>query len=131
MSEQIKGQLSLFDIQEPGHERRPCEYSFQRYIGQRVRSKSKYGVQYVGVITGIGPYYTDILTDNGCQIAGTPYDVEPLETRTCGTCKRFRTYVDAYTCEPLGTICVDDTPLSRNANADDPACDQWEQKGEE
>lgn len=131
MNNQIEGQLSIFDILDPEEKRKPCEYTFQRYIGQRVRSKSKYGVDYVGIITGIGPYFTDILTDDRRQIVGTPYDVWPLEMDVCGNCKYFRTYVDAYTCEPIGTICVkDDTPLSRNASAEDQACKDWKKKGD-
>ena len=63
---------------------------------------------------------------------GRGYDIcwwkEIGPIRSCGDCKYFRTYVDAYTCEPLGTICVDDSPLSRPANAEDPACKRWAKK---
>ena len=122
---QIKGQLSMFDILCPEEKRKPCEYKFQRYIGQRVRSKSKYGADYVGTITGIGPYYTDILTDDGREIVGTPYDVWP---DVCGNCKHLRTYCDAYTCEPIGTICVKDAPRSTHRKPDDVACKDWKHK---
>lgn len=36
----MKGQLSLYDI---GDARRPCDYHFVRYIGQRVRFFSAFG----------------------------------------------------------------------------------------
>lgn len=125
---QIKGQLSMFDILGPEEKRKPCEYKFQRYIGQRVRSKSKYGADYVGTITGIGPYYTDILTDDGREIVWTPYDVWPTEMYVCGNCKHLRTYCDAYTCEPIGTICVKDAPRSTHREPDDVACKDWKHK---
>ena len=50
------GQYSIWDIHE-GPVRKPCEYSFPRYIGQRVVFWRD-GLQ--GVITEIGPYYTTV-----------------------------------------------------------------------
>lgn len=124
MSKQTYGQMSIFDI-HTDHNWKPCEYRFKRYIGQRVRSKSKYGVQYIGTIVSMEPYYTNIRTDDGREIVGTPYDVEPV--KTCATCYHYKTYVDSYTCEPLGKICVKDRPYG-TIKLDDDTCEGWEEK---
>ena len=69
---QITGQMSMFDVHESGRKLKPCEYSFQRYIGQEVELRC--GVR--GRITEIEPYYTIILardTDGVMrEFAGTP-----------------------------------------------------------
>lgn len=70
----MKGQLSLFDIRPDNHKRRPCEYSFKRYIGQRVKFRG----QTTGVIKSIEPYYTIISTSRG-ELAGTPTTIWPVE----------------------------------------------------
>lgn len=63
-------QLNLFDYMG---KQRPCDYNFNRYIGQRVHV-----MEDVGVIVGIEPYYTHV--DNGhCIIAGTPTTCWPME----------------------------------------------------
>ena len=74
---QITGQMSLFDIHESG-KRKPCEYSFQRYIGQEVGL----GCGVRGRITEIEAYYTiitardkDGITRDFC---GGPCDVYPI-----------------------------------------------------
>ncbi len=53
---------------------------------------------------------------------------KPSDGQTCRTCRYFGTYVDAYTCEPIGTHCIKDAPLSRDVDADDPACTEWRLK---
>ena len=80
MSE-IAGQLSIYDAMAENEKRKPCEYNFQRYIGQRVRFSGDYHAHHgeVGTITGIGKYYTDIKMDDGRELAGTPYDISPAE----------------------------------------------------
>lgn len=52
-----------------------------------------------------------------------------METQnTCRNCKHLRTYCDAYTCEPIGTICVKDAPRSTHREPDDVACKDWKHK---
>ena len=52
----MDGQLSLFDVEK---KKRPCQYSFQRYIGQKVIVQD--GV--IGKIVKIEPYYTLVAAD--------------------------------------------------------------------
>lgn len=61
---EITGQLTMYDTQTG----RPCDYSFRRYIGQRVR---RWRTGEVARITEIKPYYTYL--DDGT--VGTPYDI--------------------------------------------------------
>lgn len=69
------GQTTIFDIPADPNKRRPCEYSFKRYIGQRVRTASgKHGK-----IAGIENYYTHILSDEGELLVGTPTTTAPEE----------------------------------------------------
>lgn len=70
---QTEGQLSIFDLHF-GEKKKPCDYSFQRYIGQEVGLLC--GVH--GKITEIEPYYT-IVSVNGEEYAGTPSTTYPLE----------------------------------------------------
>ena len=63
------GQYTLFG-NAPKLKRRPCEYSFQRYIGQVVRDHRG-----THVIAEIEDYYT-IYTDN---TVGTPHDMSPVD----------------------------------------------------
>lgn len=77
----MKGQLSLYDI---GDARRPCDYHFVRYIGQRVRFFSAFGGLHdgeEGSITDIGSYYTYIKTDNGENLIATPTTIFPIDPR--------------------------------------------------
>ena len=69
------GQLTVFDIHDPIGKRKPCEYSFQRYEGQRV----KFWLSgEVGKIVQIEPYYT--IVDTGkCLMAGTPTTICPAD----------------------------------------------------
>ena len=71
----MDGQYSMFDIHDETKPRRPCEYSFQRYIGQRVRLSN--GI--TGKIAEINPYYTDVLGEDGNQYVGTPTTTAPIE----------------------------------------------------
>ena len=75
----MDGQYSIFDIpKEPG-ELKPCEYDFQRYIGQRVHISVTSG-DYIGVITEIGHYYTMIAVEElDCFLVGTPTTCYPVD----------------------------------------------------
>ena len=79
--EGVKGQLTIYDI--PKDKPRPCDYKFQRYIGQKVKFVGKYSrhKDWTGHIVEIFPYYTYVQTVKGVLI-GTPYDLQPLEIRT-------------------------------------------------
>ena len=66
----IQGQFYLFDVAKENE--KPCKYSFQRYIGQKVRHTAD---DKVHVIREIKEYYT-VLEDN---MIGTPYDISPVE----------------------------------------------------
>ena len=73
---ELHGQLSIYDVAPDVELKpRPCDYRFRRYIGQRVRNVGKYHADYKGVIIGIEPFYTIVKTDNGREIAATPYDL--------------------------------------------------------
>lgn len=63
-------QLSIFDMF------RPCDYTWRRYIGQKVRIGDD-----IGTITKIEPYYTDILVENKGILAGTPTTCAPVGNR--------------------------------------------------
>lgn len=74
----MDGQLTIFDIRQPG-ERKPYEYDFQRYIGQRVHISATSG-DYIGVITEIGPYYTEVaVKELDCLLCGTATNVYPVD----------------------------------------------------
>ena len=59
----------MFDTEKP---KRPCDYSFVRYIGQTVR---RWRTDEISKITEIKPYYTYL--DDGS--VATPYDIVPVE----------------------------------------------------
>ena len=84
--EQLPGQLSVFDLLNEG---RPCDYSWQREIGQMVELDD--GT--IGTITKIEPYYTEVLTKNGLMV-GTPTTVAPHDT--FGDKMRKEGYTNAY-----------------------------------
>ena len=50
----MDGQLTVYDL---GKKKRPCDYSFQRYIGQKVFIHTSNG-PIKGRIDKIEPYYT-------------------------------------------------------------------------
>ena len=60
------GQISVFDL--PKEKPRPCDYGFQRYLGQKVR---RWRTGEIREIIAIGPYYTFL--DDGS--VATPYDI--------------------------------------------------------
>lgn len=62
-----EGQYSIFDAVP---KRKPCEYRFQRYIGQWVRDS--HGVHQIAEIEHYYTIYTD-------RMVGTPHDMRPLE----------------------------------------------------
>ena len=74
----INGQYTIFDIREEGKPRRPCEYSFERYIGQRVRLPDAYDRKtgqitcVHGKIVEIEKYYTTVRATDGQMYVGTP-----------------------------------------------------------
>ncbi len=116
---QIEGQLSLFDIRDTTKKRRPCEYSFERYIGQRVVFKG--GI--AGTVTEIEPYYTTIKTDDGGELAGTPTTISPL--KTCGACAHFREVVSGLGEIYHSTACLKDRPWANFKEPEDPACEYY------
>lgn len=65
------GQYSLFD-NAPLLKRKPCEYSFHRYIGQKVSSFGK-----THTIVDIDAYYTFFEDRTG----GTPHDTFPVDPK--------------------------------------------------
>ena len=67
----MDGQYTIWDIQGPT--KKPCEYSFPRYIGQKVRF---FRDGKVGTVTEIGPYYTTV-NIGGREYAGTPTTIVP------------------------------------------------------
>lgn len=72
------GQYSIFDAKP---KTRPCDYSFQRYIGQKVifTNRSRHRDK-IGEVVDIFPYYTYIKTENGEILVGSPYgDFKPYE----------------------------------------------------
>ena len=75
----MKGQYSIFDINP---EKRPCEYSFRRYIGQKVVF-TEYSSRHkgeVGEIVEIFPYYTHIKMSDGQILVGTPHgNIKPYK----------------------------------------------------
>lgn len=103
----MEGQLSVFDILAEKAEKKPCEYRFQRSIGQLVMVN---GME--GKIVKIEPYYTEIMTDEG-MVVGTPSTTVPVrKSPSCfadyiGRCEfcfwykygLHRTEKDKYVCE--------------------------------
>lgn len=65
----MDGQISIFGL-APVKKRKPCEYSFTRYIGQKVKCRDG-----VHIIKKIEPYYT-FFTDG---TIGTPHDMSPVD----------------------------------------------------
>lgn len=65
----MNGQYTL-DGLAPVKKRKPCEYSFSRYIGQLVRDHNG-----IHRIKEIEPFYT-IFEDNTC---GGPHDMTPVD----------------------------------------------------
>ena len=70
----MNGQLSIFDLNNDNNERKPCDYRFKRYIGQKVRFWRE---NEEGTITDIFPYYTYVKTSEGIKV-GTPTTIAPL-----------------------------------------------------
>ena len=70
----MKGQLTIYDI--PKDKPKPCDYKFQRYIGQKVKFVGKYSRNrdLTGHIVEIFPYYTYVQTVKDVLV-GTPYDL--------------------------------------------------------
>lgn len=71
----MRGQYSIFDIQP--ERKRPCDYPFKRYIGQKVVLYVTSGV-YKGVVEEIETYYT-VVKCKGCHMVGTPSTMAPAD----------------------------------------------------
>ena len=65
----MKGQFNLFSY-APVKKRRPCEYSFDRYIGQLVRDR--HGVHKIAEIKEFYTIYED-------GMVGSPHDMSPVD----------------------------------------------------
>lgn len=77
MTKELEGQISIYDLMAgKTTKRKPCEYSFQRYIGQTVRD-SWHGR--IGKIVDIDHYYTDVECLDGEIYAWTPTNTVPFE----------------------------------------------------
>ena len=117
--EQIEGQLSLFDLAPEGEERKPCEYPFKRYIGQVV----EFNTGEVGEITDIGPYYTEVRTNNHRIMAGTPTTITPKKM------ENFADYIgQCKYCMWYGYGMYDPISHKRRLGTEGRAC-QWEGYG--
>ena len=73
----LEGQISIFDLSDET-KRKPCEYKFQRYIGQSVRD-IWWGR--IGKIIAIDSYYTDVECTDGEVYAWTPTNTVPFTFR--------------------------------------------------
>lgn len=71
----MNGQYSIFDIQPK--KRRPCDYKFKRYIGQKVVLYATSGI-YNGTVKTIKTYYT-IINVHGDEMVGTPSTMAPAD----------------------------------------------------
>lgn len=69
MDRQIKGQMSIFDFIPGNKIRKPCQYTFDRYIGQKVWLLGE-----IKIIAKIESYYT-FTTD---RMVGTPSTIYPV-----------------------------------------------------
>lgn len=79
---QVPGQISIFDVLPKSRPKRPCEYGFARYIGQRVMGWHGYdGRAITGIlkITEIKPYYTIAVDENGEEYALTPTTMKVID----------------------------------------------------
>lgn len=77
VTKELEGQISIYDLMAgKSTKRKPCEYSFQRYIGQTVRD-SWHGR--IGKIVDIDHYYTDVKCLDGEIYAWTPTNTVPFE----------------------------------------------------
>lgn len=127
MGRQIEGQMSLFDIHNETEKRKPFEYGFKRYIGQRVMfNRVMFNDALVGEITEIGPYYTTVKTDDGEVLAGTPTTIAPL--KTCAGCTHFRDVVSGLGDIYHDTACLKDRPWAKFKKPEDPACKDYKPK---
>lgn len=74
----MKGQLSLFDIPQEKGKRKPCEYGFKRYLGQKVHISISDG-DFIGEVIKIESYYTLIKIKGYPHIlVGTPTTFGPV-----------------------------------------------------
>ena len=74
---QIEGQMNAFDFMTK-ERKRPCEYDFIRYTGQRVCVFFR--TNYIhGTVTAFDDYYTEIRDDAMKEWVGTPTNTIPEE----------------------------------------------------
>lgn len=71
------GQYSLFDYCVDPENFKPCEYSFKRYIGQKVGGDFS-PTKKMGTIVKIEQYYTIIDVGDRFMV-GTPHSIWPIE----------------------------------------------------
>jgi hypothetical protein len=74
----MNGQYSLFDYCNDPKDLKPCEYSFKRYIGQKVYGDFT-ASRKEGIIVKIEQYYTIIDVGGGRLMAGSPHNIWPIE----------------------------------------------------
>lgn len=73
------GQYSIWDYQSK--KKRPCDYRFERYIGQKVWLSITSG-KFVGEIVEIEAYYTIVKVKGHYSLyAGTPTTIYPIEMK--------------------------------------------------
>lgn len=65
----MDGQINIFGV-APLKKRKPCEYSFTRYEGQRVRDHR--GEHIIAAVEGFYTIYTD-------GTVGTPHGMSPID----------------------------------------------------
>lgn len=71
----MDGQYKILDMLDSDTKKKPYGYSWNRYIGQKVRINNE-----IGVITEIMPYYTIIHVERTHRIlAGTPTTCYPVD----------------------------------------------------
>lgn len=79
----MEGQLSLFDFFDnvQSQKRRPCDYKFKRYVGQRVNIMiGAYRGQAArnGVIKEIIDSYYTLVSVGNKEFIGTPYNLSEV-----------------------------------------------------
>ena len=75
----MDGQYSIFDYHP--EKKKPYEYSFKRYVGQKVRASFSCKDNTPGkiyTVKSIEPYYTIIVDDRGKEYAGTNCTIAPV-----------------------------------------------------
>lgn len=78
-TDQIPGQMTIFDFLKP-EKRRPCDYRFHRYLGQKVRfNHGRDILPGIYTVKEIEKYYTIVIDEGGRELAGTPTTIFPVD----------------------------------------------------